>query len=1146
VGEELGVAKADDGLYRRVVEGLTDFAVIVTDADRRVVTWNAGAEKLLGYTAARMIGASADVIFTPEDVAAGVPAGEAATALATGRAADDRWHVRQDGTRFWASGVTTPLTGGGPRLLVKVLRDQTTLKAAQDERALSDEALRASELRFRRLLEANIIGGGISNRAGAWVEANDALLALLGHTREELRAGHVRWDRMTPPEYRPLDERAAAEAAERGACTPYEKEYVRADGTRVPVLIGYAQVSGVDDHYVCFVLDLTNQKRVERDLRASEERLRSVFDTMAEGFCLVEPVFDADGRPVDYRYLLVNPALERHTGLADIVGKTARELLPHHEQEWIDGYARVAVTGEPFRREGRVEDLDRWYEVSAVRVGDPQLRQVGVVFSDVTDRHRAEEALKDSERRFREIADTAPVALWLTDPAGRCTFLSREWYETTGQAETEALGLGWTEATHPDDRERTGRDFLAASSARTTFRSEYRLRTRDGAYRWVIDAGRPRFTAAGDFLGMVGVVFDIEDRKRAEGRLSESEERAAFVRRAGGVGFWYCDLPFDVLEWDDLVKAHFHLPPDARVTIDTFYQRIHPDDREPTRRAIERSISDHAAYDVHYRTVHPDTAAEKWVRAIGRTFYAADGTPTRFDGVTLDVTDQKRAEAAAAEAFRRLDSALIAGEVGTFEWEVSQDRLHGDANFARIFNISLDETGGAPLEQYVAAIHPDDRERVLGLVRRTVDTGVDYQAEYRIVSGDAPRWVVARGQAVREVPGGPVTRFPGVVLDITDRKRAEEAVREADRRKDEFLALLAHELRNPLAPLRNGLQVMRLAADDPAAVAKSRAMMDRQLAHLVRLVDDLLDVSRVSRGKMELRKERVLLADVVASAVETARPAIDAAGHEFHASLPAEPVYLDADLTRLSQVFSNLLTNAAKYTPAGGRIRLAAARRAGEVTVTVTDTGLGIPEEALPRIFDMFSQVDRSVERSTGGLGIGLALVKGLVEMHGGTVTAASGGSGAGSAFTVSLPLAAAQPVVAGGPPPADAARTGPVRRVLVVDDNRDSAVSMAAMLELLGHEVQTAHDGAEAVDAAEAFRPDIILMDVGMPKVNGYEATRRIRQRPWGAAVTVVALTGWGQDGDRVQSRTAGCDAHLVKPVHLGELEPILAGNLP
>jgi PAS domain S-box-containing protein len=386
---------------------------------------------------------------------------------------------------------------------------------------------------------------------------------------------------------------------------------------------------------------------------------------------------------------------------------------------------------------------------------------------------------------------------------------------------------------------------------------------------------------------------------------------------------------------------------------------------------------------------------------------------------------------------------------------------------------------------------------------------------------------------------GEVEAVAGTTRDVTDRKSMEEELRDADRRKDEFLAVLAHELRNPLAPLRNGLQVLRLAADDAVALADARAMMDRQLSHLVRLIDDLLDVSRINRNKMELRRSRVTLAEVVASAVETARPQIDEAGHELISSLPTVPVYLDADLTRLAQLFSNLLSNSAKYTPPGGRIWLSAQRTGDSVEVTVRDDGIGIPASSLGNIFDMFWQD----ERATGGLGIGLALVKGLVEMHGGTVTAESQGDGAGSTFTVTLPVLV-DGAATDEAPASTATATSPRQRILVVDDNRDGADSLAMMLQLIGHEVRTANDGFEAIEAAERFAPEVILMDIGMPRMNGLDATRRIREQPWGRDVKIYALTGWGQDGDRAKSRAAGCDGHLVKPVHLPDLEKLLASG--
>jgi CheY-like chemotaxis protein/two-component sensor histidine kinase len=311
---------------------------------------------------------------------------------------------------------------------------------------------------------------------------------------------------------------------------------------------------------------------------------------------------------------------------------------------------------------------------------------------------------------------------------------------------------------------------------------------------------------------------------------------------------------------------------------------------------------------------------------------------------------------------------------------------------------------------------------------------------------------------------------------------------------------------------------------------------------MVRLIDDLLDVSRISQNKMELRRSRVLLSDVVSSAVETSRPAIESAGHQVRIDLPPEPVRLDADLTRLAQVLSNLLTNSAKYTERGGCVRLVAEQRVGEVVISVSDNGIGIPAEAMPRIFDMFSQVDSGREHSSGGLGIGLALVKGLVEMHGGSVAAASDGPGRGSTFTVRLPvLVDAGEGPGGASPERSEPRSSDRRRFLVVDDNRDAADSMALILKLRGSAVVTAHDGLEAVEAAARFRPQVILMDVGMPGLDGYEATRRIREQAWEPPPTIIALTGWGQEGDRALSRAAGCDGHMVKPVDLAELERLL-----
>jgi signal transduction histidine kinase/ActR/RegA family two-component response regulator len=373
-----------------------------------------------------------------------------------------------------------------------------------------------------------------------------------------------------------------------------------------------------------------------------------------------------------------------------------------------------------------------------------------------------------------------------------------------------------------------------------------------------------------------------------------------------------------------------------------------------------------------------------------------------------------------------------------------------------------------------------------------------------------------------------------------ERMRAENALRETDGRKTEFLAMLAHELRNPLAPIRNALQVLRLAPRDTGPGLVAMDMMERQVGHVVRLVDDLLDVSRISRGTIELRKEIVELSSVVNQAAEAFRPLCDRMGHELKVTLPTEPTYLDADPTRLAQVVGNLLNNACKFTERGGRLRLVVERVGTRAILRVLDTGIGLAADHLPRIFEMFMQVDTSLERSRDGLGIGLTLVKTLVEMHGGTIAASSGGIGQGSEFVVSLPIAPTGLRLQEAPSVAPA--TTASHRILVVDDNEDAATSLAMLLKLSGHEVVTAHDGLQAVEEAARFRPSVVILDIGLPKLNGYDAACRIREQRRGDDLLLVALTGWAQEEDRSRAAAAGFDAHLVKPVDLPQLSSVLA----
>lgn len=463
--------------------------------------------------------------------------------------------------------------------------------------------------------------------------------------------------------------------------------------------------------------------------------------------------------------------------------------------------------------------------------------------------------------------------------------------------------------------------------------------------------------------------------------------------------------------------------------------------------------------------------------------------------------------------------------------------------------------GGVAIRSYLAVpVASGSAEVIGGLFFGHPDAGVFDERAERLVTGIAAQ----AGVSIDNARLYEVARLAAQEREkLLDNERAARSEAEQmSRMKDEFLAMLAHELRNPLAPLRASAEILRLGADDPAVLERTRAIMERQIAHLTRLVDDLLDVSRISRGKLELRLEPIRLADAISSAAETSRPVLLDRQHVFRITMPEQPIAITADLVRLSQAFTNLLNNAAKYTPEGGSVELQVSADAQGVTVSIEDNGIGVPEHLSTRIFDMFVQGEPSPEtpQAQGGLGIGLTLVRKIVEMHGGSIRAESRSDGPGSRFIVWLPVAdAAATPAAAESGTAQAAAPAPVRhpegvfeprRILVTDDNVDAAVTLASLLGMLGHEVRTAHDGTEAIEVTAAFRPDIIFLDIGMPRMDGYEACRRIRALGQVPAPVVVALTGWGQADDKRKAQEAGFDHHFTKPVDPARLEALVGSN--
>jgi PAS domain S-box-containing protein len=578
---------------------------------------------------------------------------------------------------------------------------------------------------------------------------------------------------------------------------------------------------------------------------------------------------------------------------------------------------------------------------------------------------------------------------------------------------------------------------------------------------------------------------------------------------------------------------------------------------KPALIILDVKLPDVSGFEVCRRIKEDPATAAIPVLHISTTFVDIEdrvqGLEGGADGYLTDVLEPVEL-VATVRALLRARRAEEAAQISTRQWQVTFDAISDgvvlldQVGRAVQVNAAMEGILGKPWDQLsgrsIQDLLPVSPAPEVSPFLRVLDSGRREAVELTL--GD--RWLRVTVDPIRDA-GGVVKGGLCIASDITDRRRLEEALRRraedlatADRRKDEFLAMLAHELRNPLAPIANALESIRLDRVDPAATEEAIDIARRQVEHMARLLDDLLDVSRFTRGNVQLRKVAVDLKTVLMRAVETSRPLIEAGGHEFSVSFPDAPVWLEGDPTRLAQVVANLLNNAAKYTDRGGRIALTAACERGEAVVRVRDNGIGLSAEMLPRVFDLFAQEDRSLDRSQGGLGIGLTLVRSLIQHHGGSITADSPGPGLGSEFAVRLPVLPVESV-----PTQDlgvdttAASPGRLQRVLVVDDSQDSTRSLARVLKHWGHEVRVAHDGPEAIRAALAEAFDVILLDIGLPGMDGFQVAEQIRGHLGAVGPKLIALTGYGQEADLARSRSVGFSDHLVKPVDFDQLQALI-----
>lgn len=773
------------------------------------------------------------------------------------------------------------------------------------------------------------------------------------------------------------------------------------------------------------IRDITAQSAAAEALRESEERYRTLFNSIDEGFCILEVLFDEEDRAIDYRYLQISPSFERQTGIKDAIGKTIRELVPSIEQYWMDAYGSVALTGESIRLQRYVESLGRHFDVYASRFGAPEKRQVAVIFDDVTERKIAEDALRQNEALFSKILEQAPGGVYVVDDHFRVMRVNSLARPTFAHAEP-VIGRDFCEVMEILWGPEVGLE-LTTIFRHTLETGERYIPPRLTAHRYDLGVGKSydwetqRLTLPNGRHGVVCYFTDVTEQQNMEEALRASEQRANNIIQSITDGFLTMDHAWSITYLSARgaeILAPLQKTPDnvvGKVFWDEFPHAVGTAIEANCRRAMEHHEP------VQFEAFYPPL--DRWFDL--RVYPSASGLSLFF----LDITERKATESALRESQR----------------------------------------------------------------------------------------VLAEQAA---------------------------ALRLADRSKDEFLAMLAHELRNPLAPMRNATDILQAPNASAADREHAQQLIGRQIGNMTRMIDDLLDVSRITEGKIELRSEAVVLNDILKAAADAIIPACRERGQVLTVSMPAEPLFINADATRLEQVFGNLLGNASKYGGDRSRIHLAAELGPkNEVAIRVADDGIGIDPELLPRIFDLFVQSSRTLDRSHGGLGIGLTIVHRLVKLHGGSIEAKSEGYGKGTEITVRLPLLPSGLSLLKRD--VSAPRAARSLRMLIVDDNRDSAETMAMLQQLYGHVTRVAHTGPDAVSAAMEFLPDVTLLDIGLPGMDGFEVARRIRAMPELRDSFLIAVTGYGTEADRLLAREAGFDELLSKPANLELLQDWLRSRV-
>lgn len=796
-----------------------------------------------------------------------------------------------------------------------------------------------------------------------------------------------------------------------------------------------------------------------------------------------------------------------------------------------------------------------WHEQEVLLLQEVVARLWGMI-----EQARSLQALQNSELRFRTLADNIPQLVWIADANGWIFWYNQRWFDYTGKTLEEMQGWGWQHVHHPDHLERVVQRFRRSIELGDVWEDTFPLRKWDGQYGWFLSRAIPICDEQGTVLQWFGTNTDITERKQTEAALQQSEDRYRMAITSARLGTWDWDLMTNELRWDEQCKAMFGVSPEADVCIEQFYQALHPADRDRLSKIVQQSLNPASggSYDTEYRTVGLEDGVERWVAAKGQAYFAADGQAVRFIGTVLEITDAKqreaerqRAEALLRDQQERLQAALLAAGTGTFRWDIRTNALDWDNNVDRLFGLGSQQTVSS-LDALIQLIHPGDRPEVIHRCTQCATVGATFDVDCRVLHPDASiHWLSGKGKTFLDEMGKPAY-VTGAFVDITPLQQQTEELKRINRLKDDFFSALSHELRTPLNPILGWTKLLQGQSLTPEQVNQALEAIERNVKHQIALVNDLLDVSSVLQGKMQLNFQPVELSLLLTNVVQTVQFAAQAKLIRLHFTAP-EPIYTMGDSDRLRQVFWNLLSNAIKFTPEGGRVGVELvcvldnlASVAGELEggnpalstsyaqIRIVDNGIGLDPDFLPHVFDHFRQAEGGSTRRYGGLGLGLAIVRHLIELHGGTVTAASEGLGQGATFTVKLPLFGNSTPSQLMPSPPNSLNSLAGLQILVVDDEPDNLELIRFLLSEEGAVVTTALSPEAALQWLHQSSPDLLISDIGMPGMDGYELIQQVRALPsqQSRLTPAIALTAFAQASDQKRAIAAGYQAYLAKPV--------------